>query len=132
MGKKRITELLQRLEDNHQRDIVNAAGIYTVAQVAVNHLSETHVSEEQPSTLALQPALPAIDKAELKKRYGSYSKCRKAAKSLDIQFKKTPTWEQLVQGFRYAEALRPIAESCVATYPSTDQNMIEIKFRFSC
>ena len=40
MGKKRIEKLLETIKDNQKRETINAAGIYTVAQVAINKIVE--------------------------------------------------------------------------------------------
>jgi hypothetical protein len=52
-------------------------------------------------------------------RYGSYNKCRKAAKALGIQFSITPSWKQLTQAFSYAEALQHLTHNYLEAYPSS-------------
>jgi hypothetical protein len=126
MGKKRITQLLEQLQANQQQELQNAAAIFTVAQVAVNQLQE----QMQPGseTINALPAPPGLnlvapiqlDKAELKRRYGSYAACRQAAKKQGIVFSKTPTWQQLATAFAYIEAYQKLIHSYMQHYPTNE------------
>lgn len=127
MGKKRIAQLLEQLQDNQQQDLQNAAAIFTVAQVAVNQLQAQIDASPDPQapTLPAQPAanLPALppaplDQAELKRRYGSHNACRGAAKKLGIKFSKNPSWEQMVAAFNYHEACQQIVRAYLQEHPS--------------
>ena len=116
MGKNRINQLLTQLKDNHQEDIQTAAGIFTVAQSAVNQLKETVLpdTETRPET---KPALEAkqpqqLTKADLIEKYKSYNGCRSAAKKLGITFSRTPRWSQVVAAFNYSAA----CQDCIDAY----------------
>lgn len=118
MGKQRISELLAQLRESQVQDVENAAGIFTVAQVAVNALERqatgVHQSAGEP------PALPAatVSKAELLQRYGSYNGCRRAAKHHGIRFSKTPSWRALEAAFSNYEALQALVQGYFAANPS--------------
>lgn len=137
MGKKRIAQLLEQLQDNQQQDLQNAAAIFTVAQVAVNQLqAQIDASPDlQAPTLPARPAnLPALppaplDQSELKRRYGSHLACRKAAKQLGIKFSKTPSWTNLAAAFTYQANCQQLIQAYLQQHPSPDlQNVaIEIK-----
>jgi hypothetical protein len=138
MGKKRINQLLEQLKENQQQDLQNSAAIFTVAQVAVNQLREQnqtvpHVSAMLPaaeSSAALLPAAPIpIEQAELKRRYGSHTACRQAAKKQGIIFSKTPSWQQLSIAFGYLEACQQMVQSYVQTHPSEHLNGISIQLK---
>ncbi len=122
MGKKRLLELLDQLEENQQQEIQNAATIYTVAQVAVNKLeaqirdTEQHPVSNNSSPLALPSGPVLLSKEELLQRYGSYNACRAAAPKMGIIFKKTPSWERLIHGFSMAEALKKMSQSYLERY----------------
>lgn len=118
MGKKRITQLLDKLQANQQAELKNTAAIFTVAQVAVNELqAQANLSPD----LNL-PALPAgstlIDRAELERRYGSFNGCRQAAKQQGIRFSKTPSWQQMVAAFNYVETFRTLLKTYIEQYPN--------------
>ncbi|WP_414529968.1 hypothetical protein [Nodularia chucula] len=117
MGKKRITQLLEDLKENYQRDLHNSAAIYTVAQVAVNELKQQNSPVNQTPVAALPFAHNLVDKDQLIKQYGSYNGCRKAAREQGIKFSRTPSWEQLAAAFSYAEVLQQIVTNYVSTYP---------------
>lgn len=120
MGKDRITQLLNQLKDNQQQDIHNAASIFTVAQMAVNELERQVGSAEddiQDAVARLPSVPPALDKAELLRRYGSYNGCRKAAKNAGIKFHKNPSWQQLIASFNYTEAIHQLIAQYLATHP---------------
>lgn len=123
MGKQRIDDLLEQLKENQQKELENAAAIFTVAKVAVNEL-ERQVVQETPDLKTSLPALPAApsltDKAQLLRLYGSYSGCRRAAKERGIKLKGSPTWKQLAAAFSYAEALQKLAKSYCDSYPNSD------------
>lgn len=133
MGKKRIAQLLEQLQDNQQREVENAAAIFTVAQVAVNQLQP----QEEPApamlsadTIAALPAAPvAIDVPTLKQRYGSFNACRQAAKQRGIKFRGTPTWAQLCAGFSYAEACQQLISSYVEAHPQPNLAGVSIELR---
>ncbi|MUL37209.1 hypothetical protein [Gloeocapsopsis dulcis] len=114
MGKKRLTQLLDQLKANQQTDLQNTAAIYTVAQVAVNELQE---ATSDVSVLALNPGQSSIDKAELIRRYGSYSNCRQIAKQNGLKFSRNPSWQQLATGFTYLEALQQIVRNYLDKHP---------------
>ncbi|NEQ22958.1 MAG: hypothetical protein F6K28_28155 [Microcoleus sp. SIO2G3] len=93
----------------------NAAGIFAVAQVAVNQLQ---AEADQSEPIAALPAAPMrIDRAELKSRYGSFNACRQAAKQQGIRFGRNPSWEQLEAAFGYAEACQQVVRNYIAAYP---------------
>jgi hypothetical protein len=137
MGKKRINQLLEQLKENQQQDLQNSAAIFTVAQVAVNQLREQ--TETVPQARAMLPAaesatlLPAapipIEQAELKRRYGSHTACRQAAKKQGIIFSKTPSWQQLSIAFGYLEACQQMVQSYVQTHPSEHLKGISIQLK---
>jgi superoxide dismutase len=130
MGKKRINQLLEHLEANHQQELQNAAEIYTIAQVAVNKLEEISGDGE---TLPLQlPAAPILlTKTDLEQRYGSYNNCRKAAANLGIKFSGNPGWNRLVAGFSYFEALQGVVQSYLQSHPNEDLKGVAISFRIN-
>jgi hypothetical protein len=138
MGKKRITQLLDQLKENQQQDLQNSAAIFTVAQVAVNQLQDQLASPPQlsaavprPLPSAAESALPAaplmIDEAELRRRYGSHTACRQAAKAQGIKFSKTPSWHQLSIAFSYLQACQQIVQSYLQTYPNDQLKGISIQ-----
>lgn len=139
MGKKKIAQLLEQLQENQQQELQNAAAIYTVAQVAVNQLQAQFpdaVVEETKAlpaglnpTAALPPAPRSIDQAELKKRYGSHVACRQAAKQLGIKFRKNPTWEQLTVAFSYFEACQNLITEYLQTHPNQNLQGITIELK---
>jgi hypothetical protein len=116
MGKKRITQLLEDLKQNYERDLHNSAAIYTVAQVAVNELQKQTAQINNPIA-ALPVATNVLDKDQLIKQYGSYNACRKAAKERGIKFARTPSWEQLAAAFSYSEVIQQIFTNYISTYP---------------
>jgi len=125
MGKKRITQLLDQLQSNHQAELQNAAAIFTVAQVAVNQLEQQSIEE---AIAPLPPATP-IDRHELKRRYGSFNACRAAASKQGIRFKKTPTWEQLATAFAYFEAIQSLVHTYLSQHPSTHLHGLSMEFK---
>lgn len=127
MGKKRVTQLLERLKANQQIEVQNAAAIFTVAQVAVNQLQEKVLDSIEPTIAALPPAPILFDKAELLRRYGSYQECRKAAKELGIKFRHTPSWQQLIIAFSYIEIFQKMIESYLKIYPNPELHGITFK-----
>lgn len=129
MGKKRIAQLLEQLEDNQQKDLQNAAAIFTVAQVALNEL-QVPESPALPAS-ALPPSPIELDKAELLKRYGSYNGCRKAAKAQGIRFSRPPSWSQLVAAFSYVESLRQLVKLYVEQYPSPELRGISFELNLN-
>ncbi|QZZ20495.1 hypothetical protein J5X98_25220 [Leptothermofonsia sichuanensis E412] len=134
MGKKRISQLLDQLQANHQADIENAATIFTVAQVAVNQLEQQVADASPASPPALPPALIALDKAELDKaelmrRYGSFNACRKAAGQVGIRFHGTPTWAQLIAAFSYFESLQSLVQDYMLSHPNPHLNNVSMEFK---
>ena len=125
MGKKRITQLLDQLQSNHQADLQNAATIFTVAQVAVNQLEQ---QSTEAAIATLPPARP-IDKNELKQRYGSFNACRAAASKQGIRFRKTPTWEQLATAFAYFEVIQILIHSYLVQHPSSHLHGLSMEFK---
>lgn len=126
MGKKRITQLLDQLQSNHQAELQNAAAVFTVAQVAVNQLEQQSMEE----TIALLPPAQPIDKNELKQRYGSFNACRAAASKQGIHFKKTPTWEQLATAIAYFESIQALIHAYLSQHPTTQLHGLSIEFKF--
>lgn len=129
MGKQRLTQLLHQLEANQQKDLKNAAAIYAVAQVAVNTLNEQEASPATAPDLALSSASSSstLDKQQLLERYGSYNGCRKAAKERGLQFKRTPSWNQLSQAFSCAEALQQLVQTHLSNQASVDLQGVTLK-----
>lgn len=123
MGKRRVTQLLHQLKTNQQQELHNAAAIYTVAQVAVNELQE----QSQDSTNAALPPAPSLDKAELLRRYSSYNGCRTAAKNKGIKFQQTPSWQQLITAFGYAEACQQLLHIYTEAYPRPELQGVTIE-----
>ncbi len=130
MGKKRIAQLLDQLQTNHEADLKNAAQIFTVAQVAVNQLSQQ--AEMHSNALPAKPFQPpsTLDKAALKQRYGSFNGCRKAAKQLGIQFHGTPSWAQLVAAFSYFDALQSLVHNYTTAFPDANLYKMTMAFKF--
>lgn len=132
MGKKRLDRLLHQLKDQQQQDLQNTASIFTVAQVAVNELERqaedprNPTGEDGAAGLPALPGLASIDRATLLQKYGSYNGCRSAAKTEGITFRKTPTWNQLVAGFRYAETIRQITHHYLAAHPHPDLDGVSV------
>jgi len=126
MGKERVAQLLAQLKENQEKDLENAAAIYTVAQVAVDALEAAEGEGRSlllsPQEMLLQPApFPApatITKTELLERYGSFNGCRKAAKQLGIHFSKTPSWATIEAAFSYREACQNLIQTYVNQHPS--------------
>ncbi|MCU0570352.1 MAG: hypothetical protein MUF49_27745 [Oculatellaceae cyanobacterium Prado106] len=129
MGKKRALQLLEQLKTNQQQDLQNAAGIFTVAQVAVNELqqiADADIEGEESAIAPPQPLLPAapvaapalVSKTELTATYGNYNACRKAAKEQGIKFKKQPTWDQIVAAFSYKAACQQAIHDYLKAHPS--------------
>lgn len=127
MGKQRITQLLEQLKANQEADLQNAAAIFTVAQVAVNKLEE-QLPPQSPAAIAALPPAP-VTKAELLHKYGSYKTCRSAAKQQGIKFSKTPSWEQLVTGFRYLSAFQQLKRTYLDANPDPNLHGITIELR---
>ncbi|MGB3295709.1 MAG: hypothetical protein WBB01_22220 [Phormidesmis sp.] len=128
MGKQNIDQLLAQLKDNQRQDVQNAAAIFTVAQGAVNQLSQLEPQTEagaKPTALSDQP--PRLTKADLIERYGSYNHCRKAAKQLGITFSKNPRWEQLVAAFGYLPACQSCVDAYMQRHPHPDIKGIKIQ-----
>lgn len=128
MGKKRVTQILEQLKENQERDLQNAASIFTVAQIAVNELHEQARSLPQLPESSAHPQ--PIDKTSLLKQYGSYNGCRAAAKKIGIGFKRSPTWDQLVAAFSYQASLQQVAQSYLEAYPNPDLNGVSFKVQF--
>ncbi|NJM96255.1 MAG: hypothetical protein HC800_02755 [Phormidesmis sp. RL_2_1] len=116
MGKQKIDRLLAQIKDNQQRDIQNAAAIFTVAQAAVNELDKQAGNSLSAKTLSLAPI--QLTKADLINRYGSYNGCRQAAKNAGIRFKRSPRWPQLIAAFNYIEACQTCVDEYIAQYPN--------------
>ncbi|XHX75810.1 MAG: hypothetical protein RBJ76_15300 [Stenomitos frigidus ULC029] len=129
MGKKRINQLLDQLHTNHQAELKNAAQIFTVAQVAVNHLSEQAASISVALPVSRFQPPPAVDQAALKQRYGSFNECRKAARQRGIQFHCNPTWAQLVIAFSYFDALQSLVQDYTTMFPNANLQNITMAFK---
>lgn len=127
MGRKRITQLLDQLQTNHETDLQNAAAIFTVAQVAVNQL-EQQTSGNSVAIAALPPAM-TLGKEELKQRYGSYRACRSAAKQKGIRFQRTPTWEQLAAAFTYFEVCETLIQDYLKLHPNPMLHGLSLQFK---
>jgi hypothetical protein len=128
MGKKRIAQLLEHLEANHQQELQNAAEIFTIAQVAANKLEEVGGDSAIPS-LQLPAAPILLTKADLEQRYGSYNNCRKAAANLGIKFSGNPGWHRLIAGFSYFEALQGVIQAYLQSHSNGDLKGVTIAFR---
>ncbi|MBD2020569.1 hypothetical protein H6F43_10250, partial [Leptolyngbya sp. FACHB-36] len=66
---------------------------------------------------------------ELLHKYGSYKTCRSAAKQQGIKFSKTPSWEQLVTGFRYLSAFQQLKRTYLDANPDPNLRGITIELR---
>ena len=118
MGKQKIERLLTQLKENQQRDIQNAAAIFTVAQSAVNDLAQVETAHE---VMALPDRLPLqLTKSDLIERYGNYNACRRAAKKQGISFSRSPRWSQIVAAFNYAEVCQACVTRYISQHPSAD------------
>ena len=126
MGKNKINRLLSQLKDNHQEDIQNAAGIFTVAQGAVNQLKEAVLpdTEETPAIAAPQPQ--QLTKDDLLEKYKSYNGCRSAAKKSGITFSKTPRWSQIVAAFNYIAACQECVNAYMQQHPCKELKGISV------
>lgn len=129
MGKKRVTQLLEQLKTNQQMELQNAAAIFTVAQVAVSELQQQVSQDIEPTVAALPPAPLLLDKAELLRRYGSFQGCRRAAKAQGIKLSRTPSWEQLVVAFSYADACQQLISSYIEAHPRPELYGITIELK---
>ncbi|MBW4690465.1 MAG: hypothetical protein KME27_01725 [Lyngbya sp. HA4199-MV5] len=129
MGKKRIAQLLDQLQTNHEADLKNAAQIFTVAQVAVNQLNQQVETNSHILPSAPFQAPATLDQATLKQRYGSFNECRKAARQLGIQFHRNPTWAQLVTAFSYFDALQSLVHDYTTTFPDANLHNVTMSFR---
>ncbi len=129
MGKKRIHQLLEKLDTLHQADVHNAAAIYAVAQVAVNQL-EAQTAVTTPNLAGVLPASAVVQwtKASLESQYGSFNRCRQVAKSRGIRFSKTPSWDQLVAAFNCFEALQELIQKHLATQPQPNLKGVKMEF----
>ena len=114
-------------------DIENAAGIFTVAQVAVNQLEAQaqEAAHDSAQTIAepfrvLTAAPDVLTKGELIERYGSYNGCRSAARRAGITFSSTPKWSQLIAGFSYLSACQRCIHSYLRQYPSSQLKGIRL------
>ncbi|NJK30272.1 MAG: serine/threonine protein kinase [Acaryochloris sp. SU_5_25] len=81
----------------------------------------------QPQLQSLAPA--DLDQEELKRRYGSYNQCRKAAKAQGIKFTTTPTWQMLVYAFSYSEALQNLSQGYLQAYPNPSLAGIKVEVK---
>lgn len=127
MGRKRINQLLDQLNANHQADLQNAASIFTVAQVAIHQLEDQQTGSPSVNPYSLAPH--SLDKNELKQQYGSYNACRNAAKQKGIRFKRTPTWDQLVVAFTYFETLQNLIQTYMAEHPNQHLQDVVMAFQ---
>jgi len=129
MGKKRITQLLDQLQANHEAELKNAAQIFTVAQVAVNQLNQQAepTVNSLPATSFQPPTV--LDRAVLEQRYGSFNACRKAAKQLGIQFHRTPSWAQLVAAFSYFDVLQKLVQDYTTAFPDANLPIMTMAFK---
>lgn len=129
MGKKRITQLLDQLQTNHDAELKNAAQIFTVAQVAVNQLSQqAETNSHALSATRFQPPT-TLNKTALKQRYGSFNECRKVAKQLGIRLHGHATWSQLIAAFNYFDALQNLVHDYTAAFPNADLHDITVAFK---
>lgn len=136
MGKKRIAQLLDQLQNNQHQELQNAAAIFTVAQAAVNVLREQDSAETPSEIAALLPATSpsaplSLSKADLLQQYGSHRGCRKAAKEKGIRFRRTPSWDQLIAAFSYVEACRHAVEVYLDAFPNPNLNGITIEVKLN-
>lgn len=127
MGKKRIAQLLDQLHENHQADVENSATIFTVAQVAVNHLAAA--SDQIQPNLPILPPARLVNREELKRRYGSFNACRTAAKQAGIRFSGHATWDQLEAAFSYFESLQNLIQSYMDSHPNPKLQGVSMEFK---
>ncbi len=128
MGKKRIVQLLEQLQTNHDADLQTSAAIFTTAQVAVNQLKQQAVVPAVD--MADNLMLPSVSKESLKQRYGSFNQCRNVAKQKGIRFRKTPSWEQLEVAFAYFDVLEALVQGYVRLNPNPLFDGVAIEFMF--
>lgn len=128
MGKKRVAQLLAQLKENQEKDIENAAGIYTVAKVAVEALEQSDVS--QSTALAL-PERVTVTKQDLLEKYGSFNRCRSAASKRGIKFSKTPSWAKLEAAFSHQEAVQNLVQSYLANFPDAQLEGVSLAVELS-
>lgn len=129
MGKQRIAHLLEQLKDNQQRELENAAAIYTVAQVAINEL-RAQGTEDASSSTPLLPAAPGfLTQTDLLERYGSFNGCRKAAKDQGIKFSRTPSWQQLIAAFSYVETFQHLIRDYVRAHPTAELHGVSFELK---
>jgi hypothetical protein len=128
MGKKRVAQLLAQLKENQAKEVENAAGIYTMAKVAVDALAE---SEETQPVTPLLPAHRSITKQELLERYGSFNGCRTAAKQQGIKFSKTPSWAKLEAAFSYQKVVQQLVKTYLENHPSDEVEGISMQINLS-
>lgn len=129
MGKKKIDQLLAQLQTNHDTDVQNAAGIFTVAQGAVNDLANAvgeQVNALVPSARALPAAPQQLTKDDLLKRYGSYNGCRSAAKAAGITFSRPPRWSQIIAAFSYLDACQACIDNLMRQHPNPELKTVKV------
>lgn len=132
MGKNKIDQLLSQLKNNHKEDIQNAAGIFTVAQGAVNQLRETVLPDTEETRPALASNQPQqLTKADLLEKYKSYNGCRSAAKKLGITFSRTPRWSQIVAAFNYISACQECIDAYMQQHPCKELKGVSVTLSLS-
>ncbi len=145
MGKKRLEKLLTDLKDNHQRDLKNAAEIYTVAQVAVNQLADAKnegksktKTKKKPEAERLQLESPKLEPSrdrqphtidDLKTQYVTVTACRKALKTRGLIFTKAPSWEKLAIALNCFEAQQAFLTDYLQQHPTHDFPDCTLTFR---
>ena len=128
MGKKRVAQLLAQLQENQEKDVENAAGIYTVAKVAVNALDQP---DDARSTALALPDRITVTKQDLLEKYGSFNRCRSAASQQGIKFSRTPSWAKLEAAFSHQAAVQELVQGYLANFPEAPLEGISLEVKLS-
>jgi len=139
MGKKRIEKLLETIKDNQKRETINAAGIYTVAQVAINKIVEletgldtklkTELETKLETKKTSSPPFRQYTVEELKAQYPKLADCRKALKERGLVFSKTPSWAKVAIALSYFEVQQAQFYDYLRHRPSPELTHLTMTFR---
>lgn len=126
MGKAKLQRLLEQLDAVQAADRENAAAIYTVATIAVQQLEQVAGPVELSPTLAIAEQSGG-DLAQFKQQFESYQDCRRQLKAQGLSFGKTPTWQQLYDGWQYLNLVLPALTNALQTQPLPAAARLELK-----